>query len=148
MSIGILPNQVPKTGERYNLTLTRLGEYKGALTARFYIDTGQYRGKSIASFVDDDFVNLVAEQLYELDKENEEYGLTNPIFYAAVNRVARRMRFSGKIVVHREAAPNGELITVDEEYQESNVKITYSISNFGEPTNDESDTKKTFESAE
>ena len=143
MAIGILPNQIPVSDERYNLTLRRLGEHKGTQVAHFIIDTGEFRGKRVSCYAMHELMNLLEEKLYDLNKE-AEFGLENPLFYRDINAVAKQIRLSGTVIVIRQAAPNEEMIVVDPEYQESNVMVTYDIKDFEEPTNDISDIKRNF----
>lgn len=142
--IGVLPNQIPVSGERYDLTLRRLGEYKGNQVAKFVIDSGDYKGKIVSCYAMSDLMELLTRKLDDLDTESEMFDWDEPGFYVDMNQNARKIRLSGIVIVHRSAAPNDEMISVDEDYQESNVMVTYDIKDFSEPTNDVSDIKRVF----
>lgn len=146
MAIGVLPNQIPVSGERYNLTLRRVGEYKGNQVAHFIIDSGEYKGKLVSCYVTSTLLGILETKLSEFN-EDADFGIENPLFYRDLNAVARLIRLSGTVIVSRQAAPNDEMIEVDADYQESNVMVTYDITDFGEPTNEESDIKRNFTNA-
>lgn len=145
MAIGILPNEIPVSGERYNLTLQKTGKGKGGQIARFLIDGGEYAGKRVSCVVDDDLdARLLAALIaaagdsYEVELDREKAG-----FWIDLNRFARQIRFSGTVIVRRHAAINDEMVAVEPDYQESNVRVTYHIEDFDAPTG-ESELAKRF----
>ena len=133
MSIGVLPNSIPKTGERYNMTFDRGGQGKGGKIARFVIDGGKYIGKKVSCVCDE----KLATKLYEFVLTKEADVPTDkdvPAFWIYLNQNSRHIRFSGKLTVIRQACVNDEMIHVPEDYQESNVMVTYHISAFAKAT--------------
>lgn len=136
MSIGVLPNTIPVSGERYDMTLDRIGEHKKNLTARFIIDNGEFQGKKVSCGVDSALNDILANKLYEIDPAID--GTNDTKLASGLNTHSKKIRFSGKVIVIREAAPNGDMIRVDDEYRESNVKVTYHITEFREPVGESS----------
>lgn len=126
----ILPNTVPRSGERYNVTLDKVGESKGNMYARWVIDGGDFRGKKVSCLLDTCSLRI-AESMIALDVALD---FTSAVGIAAVNMSAKHIRASAIVKIFRQAAPNEEWITVDENYRESNVRITYDMELFEEAT--------------
>lgn len=137
----ILPNTVPRSGERYNVTLDKVGESKGNMYARWVIDGGDFRGKKVSCLLDTCEFHI-SESMLPLDVA---FDFTSGAGVAAVNVHTKHIRASAIVKVFRQAAPNEEWISVDENYRESNVRITYDMESFKEAT-EPSELAKIFKS--
>lgn len=141
MAIGVLPHMIPTTGERYDVTLLKVGKGKGTLNAHFVIDNGEFTGKKVSGLISDDLLEYMREDLNALDPKAAPEDLSELLF--AINSNAKKIRYSAQIDVVYEAAIDMEFVRVEPDYQESNVKVTYSMSDFADAEY-ESEITKTF----
>ena len=137
MAKDVLPNAIPVDGARYNLTLMRMGKGKGSVNCVFVIDSGDKRGHRISGTLTTDLHDIIFEALDKAGVGEADagfYSIDDAKFFGEVNKHAKKIRVSGIVRVTRQAYVEDDWILVEEDYQDSNVKVTYEIEKYSEPT--------------
>lgn len=116
---GRLPHDVPESGERYNIVLEKAGMTRGKVAmAHWIIDSGRYKGCRVSS-------RLMRPDGSHLEKEDV-------IAFHKKHKLSYRC--SAVLTVSRQAKVGTIWQDVDADYNESDVIVTYELSDYGEPT--------------
>lgn len=124
-----LPADVPKSGKRYNLTLTGSGLTKRKQElAHFVIDGDESRGVRVSLYL----TPKVKQSFMELlDLESDQVSAT------ALDARKYDLRISAIIDVERLAKnAHGHFTPVGDDYNETNVYVHYELREFAEPDAD------------
>lgn len=133
---GKLPNQIPPGGVRYDFTLEKAGldKYKREI-AHFLIDSGDFKGHRVSQILNPATKKgiIVATGIRSDETNNQTFhGLH-----------AGKLRISGVLGVTRSATgPKGMRRIVSEAYKDSDVIVTYSITEIDPPSGQSELTQK------
>ena len=123
--INRLPADVPKTGERYDLTLTSAGldSRKRELVA-LVIDNGPHKGVRVSAYLDTATKSALIEFGGVSDQE---------FSVAALDKRKYEVRLSAQIDVERLSKNgHGQYTPVTEDYKATNVYVHYNLSSYGD----------------
>lgn len=109
---GKLPQDVPVRGV-YNFTLEKAGLAKGKRpVAHWIIDGGKYKGNLVSSRLP-----IAADDVVGFHKKHRH-----------------KLRISAELIPTRVAEVDGRRVPVDDDYNDTNVYITYRLESVDKPT--------------
>lgn len=134
MALDVLPHEIPLDGQRYDLTLRKTGFGKGIHTAKYVIDNGDKRGHIISGKITAEMHTMLADAVSMIEQGPDvSTEIDAPSFHVILNRNAKSIRCSAIVHVTYLAAINEQLVEVEPDYRESNVMVTYELSDFNAP---------------